>query len=148
MQALWQALGEMYAQYSSLEAFFFRYRTAWQEGICAFQECLLAAAPQLRRHIGYIPAGSASKRLQLWLRWMVRRDEIDPGPWRGFSPVVLFVPIDVHVAQWAYERGLLRRPYPSWQAVQHLTEVFLALSPDDPLRYDFALVTASSLHRE
>lgn len=143
--ALWQALMRLYRRYGRLEAFFYPYRQRWEEGIAAFQEAILSSAPSLRRHIGYIRAGSASKRLQLWLRWMVRRDVIDPGPWEGFSPAVLFMPVDVHVARWAAQWGLLPHRPPTWKAVLALTSLFRQLSPTDPLRYDFALVTAQTL---
>ncbi|RMF46996.1 MAG: TIGR02757 family protein [Bacteroidetes bacterium] len=143
--ALWSTLGNLYRRYGRLEAFFYPYRQRWEEGIAAFQEAILSQAPSLRRHIGYIRAGSASKRLQLWLRWMVRRDAVDPGPWEGFNPAVLFVPVDVHIARWATEWGLLPHRPPTWKQVLTLTAFFRQLSPTDPLRYDFALVTAQAL---
>jgi len=143
--ALWSVLRDLYRRYGRLEAFFYPYRQRWEEGIAAFQEAILRQAPTLRRHIGYIRAGSASKRLQLWLRWMVRRDAVDPGPWEGFDPAVLFVPVDVHVARWAAQWGLLPHRTPTWKQVLALTALFRQLSPTDPLRYDFALVTAQAL---
>lgn len=143
--ALWEALAHLQRRYGRLEAFFYPYRHRWEEGIAAFQEAILSRAPALRRHIGYLRAGSASKRLQLWLRWMVRRDAIDPGPWEGFSPAVLFLPVDIHVARWAWTWGLLARPAATWSQVRALTDFFRTLCPEDPLRYDFALVTAGAI---
>ncbi|MCS7162652.1 MAG: DUF2400 domain-containing protein [Bacteroidia bacterium] len=144
IQALWQVIRNLYRRYGTLANFFWRYRRNWAEGIKAFQEAILGESPRLRRHIGYIGAGSPSKRLQLWLRWMVRRDVIDPGPWEGFSPQRLFLPVDTHMVRWAAARGLCAARPPTWSTVVALTEVFRQLASADPLRYDFALVTAAA----
>ncbi|MCS6790740.1 MAG: DUF2400 domain-containing protein [Bacteroidia bacterium] len=145
VEALWRVLGRLYRKEGSLEAFFWRRRRDWEGAIAEFQEFIYAQAPQLQRHMGSIRRGSPSKRLQLWLRWMVRRDCIDPGPWEGIKPEVLFVPIDTHWLQWLRREGILSRRQPTWNTVQKSTSLFRTLSPADPLRYDFALVTASAL---
>lgn len=124
MRALWQALRQLYAREGNLAGFFWRRREDWLGAVIAFQEALLAQAPRLLRHIGYIPRGSAAKRLQLWLRWMVRRDVIDPGPWEGFSSAVLFLPVDTHVLRWARQNQLCPYKTPSWKAVEELTAFF------------------------
>lgn len=142
MYLLWERLKALYKAEGSLADFFWRRRANWIGAIAEFQAYL--GAPPLHRHIGNLQRGSASKRLLLWLRWMVRRDCIDPGPWEGFSPVLLYVPIDVHVLAWARRYGLLRLRTPSWRSVVELTEIFRQLEPEDPLRYDFAIVTAGS----
>lgn len=143
--ALWQALGQLYRKEGHLEAFFWRRRRDWEGAIAAFQEFIYARAPHLQRHMGSIRRGSPSKRLQLWLRWMVRRDSIDPGPWEGIQPKILFVPIDTHWLKWLRQQGLLQQRQPTWRTVQQATSLFRMLSPADPLRYDFALVTALAL---
>lgn len=147
MAALWRVLRQLYRREGNLAGFFWRRRSDWMGAITALQEAILSQAPQLVRHIGYIPRGSAAKRLQLWLRWMVRRDCIDPGPWEGFSPAVLYLPVDTHVLSWARQHRLCSQQAPSWRIVLRLTELFRRLSPADPLRYDFALVTAAALRR-
>lgn len=145
MASLWEALRLIYRREGNLAGFFWRRRRDWMGAIVAFQEAILSQAPQLARHIGYIPRGSASKRIQLWLRWMVRRDCIDPGPWEGFSPAALYLPVDTHVLHWARRHQLCSQQAPSWKVTLQLTETFRQLSPGDPLRYDFALVTAAAL---
>lgn len=144
IKMLWERLITLYRREGSLANFFWKRRSDWESAIAEFQS--LIGAPPLHRHIGHLRQGSASKRILLWLRWMVRRDEIDPGPWEGFSSRVLFVPIDVHVNEWALARNLLSRRIPSWKSVIQLTDFFRQLCPEDPLRYDFALVTAG-IHR-
>ncbi len=145
MAALWEALRLIYRREGNLAGFFWRRRRDWMGAIVAFQEAILSQAPHLARHIGYIPRGSASKRVQLWLRWMVRRDCIDPGPWEGFSLAALYLPVDTHVLHWARRHQLCSQQSPSWKVTLQLTETFRRLSPGDPLRYDFALVTAAAL---
>ena len=83
--------------------------------------------------------GSACKRLNLYLRWMVRRDAVDPGPWTGISPSLLVVPLDTHLFRIAGELGLTRRRQPNLKTALEVTEGFARLRPDDPVRYDFSL---------
>lgn len=83
--------------------------------------------------------GSACKRLHLYFRWMVRKDAIDPGCWRGISPALLLMPIDTHIHQFARRAGMTRRPVADHRTVVEITRRFQALHPDDPLRYDFSI---------
>jgi uncharacterized protein (TIGR02757 family) len=86
--------------------------------------------------------GSACKRLHLYLRWMVRRDEVDPGVWRCLRPADLLIPLDVHLHRWALNHGATERKQPDEQAAVEVTRAFAAVRPDDPARYDFALAHA------
>lgn len=83
--------------------------------------------------------GSACKRLNLYLRWMVRRDEVDPGGWDGVSPAKLIVPLDTHMFALARAMGLTRRNQADMIAAVEISAAFRRLCPDDPVRYDFAL---------
>ena len=83
--------------------------------------------------------GSACKRLNLFMRWMVRSDEVDPGGWRGVSPSDLLVPLDTHMFQLSRRLGLTGRKTPSASAVMEITGAFRELNPADPVKYDFAL---------
>jgi uncharacterized protein (TIGR02757 family) len=84
-------------------------------------------------------AGSACKRLNLYLRWMVRRDEIDLGVWTRVSPSRLVVPLDVHVIRVGQCLGLTRYKSPGWRMAASITAALRALDPEDPVRYDFPL---------
>ncbi len=84
-------------------------------------------------------AGSACKRLNLFLRWMVRRDEIDPGGWTAVSPAQLIVPLDVHVIRVGQCLRLTRYRSPGWRMAADITASLRRLDPTDPVRYDFAL---------
>jgi len=105
-----------------------------------FAEELRDAAGNLEGHLLPRPArGSACKRLNLFLRWMVRRDEIDPGGWDAVSPARLIVPLDTHMHRICGSLGLTKRSQADLQAALEITEAFRAFAPDDPVRYDFAI---------
>jgi uncharacterized protein (TIGR02757 family) len=87
-----------------------------------------------------LPArGSACKRLNLFLRWMVRRDDVDPGGWDGVPPAKLIVPLDTHMHRICLTLSLTRRRHPDMRAALEATSAFRQVAPDDPVRYDFAL---------
>ncbi len=84
-------------------------------------------------------AGSACKRLNLFLRWMVRRDAIDLGAWTRVSPARLIIPLDVHVIRVGQCLGLTRYASPGWRMAASITASLRQIDPSDPVRYDFAL---------
>ena len=83
--------------------------------------------------------GSACKRLNLFLRWMVRRDRVDPGDWRGVPPEKLFVPLDTHMHRLGLALGLTGRRQADLRTALEITDRFRKISPADPVRFDFAL---------
>ena len=84
-------------------------------------------------------AGSACKRLNLYLRWMVRRDAIDLGVWSRVSPAQLIVPLDTHVIRLGRCLRLTRYTSPGWRMAADITRALRQLDPDDPVRFDFSL---------
>jgi len=83
--------------------------------------------------------GSACKRLNLFLRWMVRRDEVDPGLWSSIDKAKLIVPVDVHMARLCRVLKLYDQKTVSLAASVKITESFAEIEPTDPVKYDFAL---------
>ncbi len=83
--------------------------------------------------------GSASKRLNLFLRWMVRRDEVDLGLWKSIDPAKLVVPMDVHMGRLCHILGLHDDKTISQSTVLKVTHAFAQIEPADPAKYDFAL---------
>ncbi|MFQ5585708.1 MAG: TIGR02757 family protein [Thermodesulfobacteriota bacterium] len=84
--------------------------------------------------------GSPCKRLNLYLRWMVRRgDELDFGLWRGIDPATLIIPLDTHVARISRNIGLTIRRSADWRMAEEITANLARLDPHDPVKYDFAL---------
>jgi len=86
-----------------------------------------------------VSSGSGCKRLNLFLRWMVRRDAIDLGVWTRVSPARLVVPLDTHVIRLGRCLGLTRYRSPGWKMAAEITAALRALDPDDPVKYDFSL---------
>lgn len=85
---------------------------------------------------------SSFKRLNLFLRWMVRRDAVDPGVWKGIPPSKLIVPLDTHMFRVAKDLGLTARNGASMRTALEITAAFRRVNPADPVRYDFALTRA------
>jgi uncharacterized protein (TIGR02757 family) len=83
--------------------------------------------------------GSACKRLNLFLRWMVRRDDVDPGGWYNLPPARLVVPLDVHMHRIGIKLGLTGRRQADMRTALEVTNALAVFSPEDPVRYDFAL---------
>lgn len=94
-----------------------------------------------RKHIAAPDKNSSCKRLNMFLRWMVRNDNrgVDLGIWKNISPSQLICPVDVHVARVAKRLNLLQRTQTDWQAALELTDYLRTLDPADPVKYDFAL---------
>lgn len=100
--------------------------------------------PHLQRsekHIANPARGSSAKRINMFLRWMVRNDNcgVDFGIWKNLSPADLYCPLDVHSGNVARKLGLLSRKQNDWQAAAELTGNLRKLDPQDPVKYDFAL---------
>ena len=83
--------------------------------------------------------GSACKRINLFLRWMVREDGVDPGGWSRVWKRQLVVPLDTHTIRIGKCLRLTRRVSPGWKMAAEITSALRQLDPDDPVRYDFAL---------
>lgn len=102
-----------------------------------------------RKHIASPGRNSACKRLNMYLRWMVRNDKagVDFGLWRSISPAKLICPLDLHVARVARSFGLLNRTQTDWQAAKELTAELRTLDANDPVKYDFALFGLGVIER-
>jgi len=97
--------------------------------------------PRSRKHLPNPDANSAAKRMNMFLRWMVRNDKkgVDFGIWETISPALLLCPLDVHSGRTARKLGLLNRTQDDRRAVEELTGSLRWLNPKDPVQYDFAL---------
>ena len=89
--------------------------------------------------------GSACKRLNLFLRWMVRRDGVDPGGWTSLSPRQLIVPLDTHTIRIGRCLRLTTRTSPGWKMAAEITASLRRLDPEDPVRFDFSLCHLSMM---
>ena len=135
-----------YTRYGSLEALFAAAGGIW-EGMELFRETMAmgnarANQPVYTKHLANPASNSACKRLNLALRWLVRREgPVDLGLWKTHSPASLFIPLDVHVGRAARQLGLLEdgRKANDKKAVVSLTEKLREFCPEDPVKYDLAL---------
>ena len=114
-----------------------------KDGLIQFRNIFLDSdyAPvRTKKHIASPDNNSSCKRLNMFLRWMVRDDGIvDFGLWRKINKCDLLIPLDVHVQRIALKLGLLKREKPDWKAVMELTDNLRKLDPEDPVKYDYAL---------
>lgn len=83
--------------------------------------------------------GSACKRLNLFLRWMVRKDDVDPGGWRGVPVSKLVIPLDTHMHRIGRDFKMTERKQGDMKTALEITDAFAKISPDDPVKYDFSL---------
>jgi uncharacterized protein (TIGR02757 family) len=83
--------------------------------------------------------GSACKRMNLFLRWMVREDRVDPGGWTGISPSKLIIPLDIHMYRISQKLCLTERKQADLNTALEITEQFKEICPEDPVKYDFVL---------
>lgn len=142
-----KALQNIYTNLGGLEEVFTNH---WEEfngdaalAISAFRNTFFSFADPGRsaKHVSNPIKGSSAKRLNMYLRWMVRKDEhaVDFGIWKGISPSQLSCPLDVHTGNVARRLGILKRRSNDWKAVAELTTFLKSLDPVDPVKYDFAL---------
>ncbi|MBN1986197.1 MAG: TIGR02757 family protein [Prolixibacteraceae bacterium] len=94
-----------------------------------------------RKHVSNVARGASAKRLNMYLRWMIRNDNrgVDFGIWNGIPVSELMLPLDVHTGNVARKLGLLQRKQNDWKAVEEVTQTLRTLNANDPVKYDFAL---------
>ena len=83
--------------------------------------------------------GSACKRLHMYMRWMVRNDNVDLGIWKAVTPAQIYVPLDTHMFSLCAAMGLTTRKQADGRAMQEITRGFAKICPEDPVKYDFCL---------
>lgn len=145
-------MGASLQRHGSLESAFLAGRTGdWQAALATFARGIRAAAPEkeivkalgpirgLHHLLPFAEAGAA-KRLNLYLRWMVRSgDDVDFGVWKRVSPADLIIPLDTHVMRISRWLGFTKRNTIGWATAEEVTASLRLLDPADPVRYDFAL---------
>jgi uncharacterized protein (TIGR02757 family) len=114
-----------------------------RETLAAFHNDFFSFKPPGRaaKHLSNPEAGSAAKRMNMYLRWMVRTDErgVDFGIWNFIPPGALYLPLDVHTSRIGRKLGLLSRRTNDWKAVAEITHKLQEFDEKDPVKYDFAL---------
>lgn len=137
-----------YTHHTSLEAAFTQWMlpedTNTENALRGFHHYFFSledAPGRTRKHIASPEKKSTCKRLNMFLRWMVRKDNrgVDFGLWKNIFPAQLVCPIDVHVARVAKRFNMVTRPQTDWLAALELTECLRQFCANDPVKYDFAL---------
>lgn len=145
-KAIILSLRHVYAHHGGLEGIFQVKNTENRafHAINQARDLLLSVADfpkRTHKHIASPLAGSSAKRINMYLRWMVRKDNcgVDFGLWESLSPADLICPLDVHTGNVGRKLGLLTRTQNDWKAAVELTENLRQYCAEDPVKYDFAL---------
>lgn len=137
IQSVTETYGSLHACFSTV---FERGAKTVPSALALFVEELGAPFPGCRSSLLPSPArGSACKRLHLFLRWMVRSDDIDPGGWDDIPASALVIPLDTHMHRVSLGLGFTRRRQADIRTALEVTDAFREMVPDDPVRYDFIL---------
>jgi uncharacterized protein (TIGR02757 family) len=140
-----ESLRYIYSRYGSMEDVIEEGMTdgSLQSGLLHFRTIFFMVPHPIRteKHFADISGCAAGKRLNMFLRWMVRNDGrgVDFGIWKKISPSQLYIPLDFHAGNTSRKLGLLTRKMNDWKAVEELTGILRKFDPDDPIKYDFAL---------
>jgi len=139
-----------YRNHDSLEDAFFGETADVKTGIDNFRTLFFSLAPEkirTEKHVASPTRGSTCKRINMFLRWMVRKDKhgVDFGIWDKAKMSALMIPLDVHVSRVAKQLGLLKRKQNDWKAVEELTGKLRTMDPNDPVKYDYALFSIGVL---
>jgi uncharacterized protein (TIGR02757 family) len=138
------ALQNIYRQYESLEEVFLPNTKEEGSGLKRFHQQFFSLPDfpaRTKKHVSTPERKSACKRLNMYLRWMVRSDnrKVDFGLWKKISPASLICPLDLHVERVARKLRLITRKQVDWETALELTDSLRVLDPIDPVKYDFAL---------
>lgn len=147
---LFNGLNKIYKNYGSLKYLFLLYHfeneKSLKESVHFFSQNLISlAAGNKKPSKGLIfmfpdpMKGSACKRMNLFLRWMVRKDELDFGLWNEIKPSQLVIPVDTHIGKICKQLKLTKQKNISWQMAEDITENLKKFDADDPVKYDFAI---------
>lgn len=133
-----------YLEHTSLEKAFVSSGDDMEAGLINFHKLFFSLEDypeRTKKHIATPARKSACKRINMFLRWMVRKDErgVDFGLWKDIKPAQLICPCDLHVDRVGRKLGLITRKQTDWLTAKELTANLRLLDPEDPVKYDFAL---------
>jgi len=137
------SLKNIYTHHGGLEKAFSGHGPDVKDAITGFRKIFFSIPHPSRtvKHLADPSAGASAKRINMFLRWMVRKDMrgVDFGIWNAFNPSQLYCPLDVHTGNVARKLGLIKRKQNDWKALEELMVVLREFDPQDPVKYDFAL---------
>lgn len=138
-----KALKHLYINHNGLEGSLSKYGKDMQQNISTFKQLFFSLEHPARtqKHVSDPLKNSSAKRINMFLRWMVREDKrgVDFGIWEQLNPADLMCPLDVHSGNVARKLGLLKRKQNDWKAVIELSDQLRNFDSKDPIKYDFSL---------
>ncbi len=151
IQILMLAIQSIIKKHSSLKKLFMQFyndsEPTLKKPIAGLMNSFLTEAEKINGNLSYglnymFPdplKGSACKRINLFLRWMVRKDTLDFGLWNEIPPAKLVIPVDTHIARISKKLGLTKKKNVSWSMAEEITGNLRKFDSTDPVKYDFAL---------
>jgi len=147
---IFYALNKIYGQYDSLKYLFLLYYFDNEKNLKSSIKFFVDNIKNIIAHKRNMSVGinfmlpdpmknSACKRMNLFLRWMVRKDNIDFGLWHEITPDKLVIPVDTHVAKISRILGFTQKKIANWKMAEEITENLRKFNPSDPVKYDFAI---------
>jgi len=141
-----RSLQNIYRRYDGLERVFtsaYRKNNDIVSALSGFRNVFFEteSLPRTLKHVSDVTKGASAKRLNMFLRWMVRKDNrgVDFGLWNSIPSSALYLPLDLHTGNVARKLCILKRKQNDWKAVDEVTQNLRKFDPDDPVKYDFAL---------
>lgn len=141
-----RSLQDIYSKHGGLEQVFtdgFRQNNSVVSALTYFRKVFIESPHEKRseKHLSDVSRNSSAKRLNMYLRWMVRSDNagVDFGLWKDIPTSALMLPLDVHTGDVGRALGILNRKNDDWRAVEEITLVLRSFDPADPVKYDFSL---------
>lgn len=136
-----KSIKDIYINHGGLESVFTENK-AIKSSLAHFRSVFMRGQDvRTGKHVANVLKGSSAKRLNMYLRWMIRGDKmgVDFGLWKGLDKSDLYLPLDVHTGNVGRKLGLLQRKQSDWKAVEEITNVLRTFDSVDPIKYDFAL---------
>lgn len=137
-----KVMKEIYIKHENLEAYFLSFGNDLRQASSGAFEDIRKRLGECTQGLAFlfpIPGKSASKRLNMFLRWMIRSDDVDLGLWKHFKAEVLSMPVDTHIQRFAEKYGIISGKDKGMKALVKIDGFFKELSPEDPAKYDFSM---------
>ncbi|WP_372947304.1 TIGR02757 family protein [Mariniphaga sp.] len=140
-----RSLKNIYRNHGGLQEIFetgFRKENSVKSALSYFHQVFFELpGERTRKHIANVERGASAKRLNMFLRWLIRSDNcgVDFGLWKGIPASELMLPLDIHTGNVARKLGILNRKQNDWKAIEEVTETLRKFDRNDPVKYDFAL---------
>lgn len=144
IECFMQYMCNIYTKYETMADFFLSFSNNPEVALVNFCQDAHNFGNSINAGKGYYflfpnPLKSSAKRMRMFLRWMIRKDNIDPGIWSGFNSSDIFYPLDTHIIRFAFSNNIISSQVNSYKNTQIVTQYFKLINNEDPVKYDFSL---------